>query len=87
MSLPALECKYVTEDCIREWKNGNNSFKPPAPAPLLRYLYELIWNIVSFIIHNYHLSLYLSMYVLLLIIHLCFVIIRLEESYRFRSAN
>ncbi|XP_023770014.1 THO complex subunit 2 isoform X1 [Lactuca sativa] len=46
MSLPALDCKYVTEDCIREWKNGSTSFKPPAPAPVIRYLYELCWNIV-----------------------------------------
>ncbi|KAM0000916.1 putative THO complex, subunitTHOC2, THO complex subunit 2 domain-containing protein [Helianthus debilis subsp. tardiflorus] len=46
MSLPALECKYVTDECIREWKNGSSTFKPPAPAPVLRYLYELCWNIV-----------------------------------------
>ncbi|XP_071702863.1 THO complex subunit 2 [Rutidosis leptorrhynchoides] len=46
MSLPALECKYITEDCIREWKNGSTTFKPPSPAPLIRYLYELCWNIV-----------------------------------------
>ncbi|KAL8265927.1 hypothetical protein R6Q59_003271 [Mikania micrantha] len=46
MSLPVLECKYVTDECIREWKNGSSTFKPPAPAPVLRYLYELCWNIV-----------------------------------------
>lgn len=46
MSLPSVECKYITEDCIREWKNGSTSFKPPSPAPVLRYLYELCWNIV-----------------------------------------
>ncbi|KAI3700101.1 hypothetical protein L2E82_44717 [Cichorium intybus] len=46
MSLPALDCKYVTEDCIREWKNGSTSFKPPGPATVIRYLYELCWNIV-----------------------------------------
>ncbi|KAL4575579.1 hypothetical protein LXL04_022427 [Taraxacum kok-saghyz] len=46
MSLPALDCKYVTEDCIREWKNGSTSFRPPSPAPVIRYLYELCWNIV-----------------------------------------
>ncbi|XP_024993820.1 THO complex subunit 2 isoform X1 [Cynara cardunculus var. scolymus] len=46
MSLPALECKYVTEDCVREWKNGNTSFRPSGPAAVLRYLYELCWNIV-----------------------------------------
>ncbi|PWA82845.1 THO2 [Artemisia annua] len=46
MSLPSVECKYITEDCIREWKNGSTTFKPPSPAPVLRYLYELCWNIV-----------------------------------------
>ncbi|KAJ9546923.1 LOW QUALITY PROTEIN: hypothetical protein OSB04_019466 [Centaurea solstitialis] len=33
MSLPALECKYVTEDCIREWKNGNTTFRPSSTPP------------------------------------------------------
>ncbi|XP_059649799.1 THO complex subunit 2 [Cornus florida] len=46
MSLPPVECVYVTEDCIREWKNGNLSFKVPNPVPMLRFLYELCWTTV-----------------------------------------
>ncbi|KAK2995185.1 hypothetical protein RJ640_005775 [Escallonia rubra] len=46
MSLPSVECIHVTEDCIREWKSGNPSFKPPNPVPSLRFLYELCWTMV-----------------------------------------
>ncbi|KAI7993665.1 THO complex subunit 2 [Camellia lanceoleosa] len=46
MSLPPLECICVTEECIREWKNGNPSFKAPNPVPVLRFLYELCWTVV-----------------------------------------
>ncbi|KAM7467402.1 hypothetical protein LguiB_014964 [Lonicera macranthoides] len=47
MSLPPLECIYVTEDCVREWKNGNPSFKiAEQPVPMLRFLYELCWSVV-----------------------------------------
>ncbi|XAR65132.1 hypothetical protein NMG60_11009111 [Bertholletia excelsa] len=46
MSLPPVECIYVTDDCIREWKNGNLSFKVPNPVPMLRFLYELCWVMV-----------------------------------------
>ncbi|KAL7181123.1 hypothetical protein ACSBR1_040061 [Camellia fascicularis] len=46
MSLPPLECICVTEESIREWKNGNPSFKAPNPVPVLRFLYELCWTVV-----------------------------------------
>ncbi|XP_052205277.1 THO complex subunit 2 isoform X2 [Diospyros lotus] len=46
MSLPPMECIYVTEDCIREWKSGDPCFKVPKPVPGLRFLYELCWTIV-----------------------------------------
>ncbi|KAH7839633.1 hypothetical protein Vadar_006542 [Vaccinium darrowii] len=46
MSVPSVECMYVTEECIKEWKNGNPSFKAPKPVPLLRFLYELCWAMV-----------------------------------------
>ncbi|XP_010271209.1 PREDICTED: THO complex subunit 2 isoform X2 [Nelumbo nucifera] len=46
MSLPPIECKYVTEECLREWKNGNTNFKVPNPVPALRFLYELCWAMV-----------------------------------------
>ncbi|XP_062113290.1 THO complex subunit 2 isoform X2 [Humulus lupulus] len=41
MSLPPVQCLYVTEDCLREWKAGNPSFKLHDPVPMLRFLYEL----------------------------------------------
>lgn len=69
----ALACKYITDD--------GSTFKPPSPASLLRYLYELCWNIVSIIIIIVVPVTYLLTYVCLMII------IRLEESFRFRSAN
>ncbi|XP_058182779.1 THO complex subunit 2 isoform X3 [Rhododendron vialii] len=46
MSVPPVESVYVTEECIREWKNGNPSFKASKPVPLLRFLYELCWAMV-----------------------------------------
>ncbi|KAM6546773.1 hypothetical protein CsatB_027509 [Cannabis sativa] len=41
MSLPPVQCLYVTEDCLREWKAGNPNFKLNDPVPMLRFLYEL----------------------------------------------
>ncbi|KAK9115903.1 hypothetical protein Sjap_014850 [Stephania japonica] len=41
MSLPPIECKYVTEDCVREWKNGSANFRVQCPSPPLRFVYEL----------------------------------------------
>ncbi|CAA7023649.1 unnamed protein product [Microthlaspi erraticum] len=46
MSLPLLECKYVTEEFVREGKNGNYGSKLPSSVPMLRFLYELCWNLV-----------------------------------------
>ncbi|GAB4828694.1 THO complex subunit 2 [Ancistrocladus abbreviatus] len=46
MSLPPIECIYVTEDFIRELKNGNPSFKLSNPVAMLRFLYELCWSMV-----------------------------------------
>nr|GMD23387.1 THO complex subunit 2 [Ipomoea batatas] len=46
MSLPPVECIYITEDSIKEFKNGNSSFKFPNPVPTLRFLYELCWTMV-----------------------------------------
>lgn len=46
MSLPPIECKYVTEECLREWKNGNSEFRVSNPVPILRFLYELCWSMV-----------------------------------------
>ncbi|CAK9165959.1 unnamed protein product [Ilex paraguariensis] len=37
---------YITDDCIKEWKNGNYSFKLPNQVPMLRFLYELCWTMV-----------------------------------------
>ncbi|KAK1308545.1 hypothetical protein QJS10_CPA09g00274 [Acorus calamus] len=48
MSLQPIECKYVTEDLVREWKNASATanLKPSGPVPMLRFLYELCWNMV-----------------------------------------
>ncbi|CAH8349699.1 unnamed protein product [Eruca vesicaria subsp. sativa] len=47
MSLPLLECKYVTEEFVRELKNGGNyDSKLPSSVPMLRFLYELCWVLV-----------------------------------------
>ncbi|XP_047330287.1 THO complex subunit 2 isoform X2 [Impatiens glandulifera] len=46
MALPPVECLYVTTDCIRQWKEGNTSFKVPKQVPVLRFLYELCWTVV-----------------------------------------
>ncbi|KAK7836659.1 tho complex subunit 2, partial [Quercus suber] len=46
MSLPSIDCIYVTEELVRELKNGNPSFKLSEPVPMLRFLYELCWTLV-----------------------------------------
>ncbi|XP_022991162.1 THO complex subunit 2-like isoform X1 [Cucurbita maxima] len=46
MALPPLECMYVVESNLREWKSGNSSFRVPNPVPVLRFLYELCWTMV-----------------------------------------
>ncbi|KAM5566947.1 THO complex subunit 2 [Rosa sericea] len=46
MSLPPVERSLIKEDHLREWKNGNPSFKLPEPVPMLRFLYELCSTMV-----------------------------------------
>ncbi|KAL2904630.1 THO complex subunit 2 [Bienertia sinuspersici] len=46
MSLPSIECSYVTDDFLRQLKNGDPNFKSPSPVPVLRFLYELVWSMV-----------------------------------------
>nr|KYP61495.1 THO complex subunit 2 [Cajanus cajan] len=46
MSLPPIECVYVTEDYVREWRSGNPALKVSEPVPMLRFLYELCWTMV-----------------------------------------
>ncbi|KAJ4710125.1 THO complex subunit 2 [Melia azedarach] len=46
MSFPQIECMYMTEERLREWKNGNPSFRVPEPVPMLRFLYELFSTMV-----------------------------------------
>ncbi|XP_060213788.1 THO complex subunit 2 isoform X5 [Lycium barbarum] len=46
MSLSPLEYLYLTEESIKELKNGNTSFKFSQPVPTLRFLYELCWVMV-----------------------------------------
>ncbi|KAL0446700.1 UNVERIFIED_CONTAM: THO complex subunit [Sesamum latifolium] len=47
MSLPPLEFVYLTEDSIKELKNSNSNFRFPSPAPVLRFLYELCFTMVT----------------------------------------
>lgn len=48
MAILPVECKYVTDDCIREWKSGGSgsSVKLPVVVPPERFIYELCWTIV-----------------------------------------
>ncbi|KAJ6422402.1 hypothetical protein OIU84_027373 [Salix udensis] len=46
-TLPPMECLYVTEEFLRELKGGNHSFRLPHPVPILRFLYELSWNLLT----------------------------------------
>ncbi|CAH9146449.1 unnamed protein product [Cuscuta epithymum] len=46
MSLPPMKCVYMTEDSIKELKNGNSTFKFSNPVPNLRFLYELCWIMI-----------------------------------------
>ncbi|ONK75341.1 uncharacterized protein A4U43_C03F15830 [Asparagus officinalis] len=46
MSLQTPEFKYITDECLREWKGSNAGFKLPDPVPMNRFLYELCWSMV-----------------------------------------
>ncbi|KAK8627665.1 hypothetical protein V6N13_135270 [Hibiscus sabdariffa] len=46
MSLPPIQCIYVTEEILRQCKNANSNFRFSSPAPMLRFLYELCWTMV-----------------------------------------
>ncbi|KAK1562872.1 hypothetical protein Q3G72_018316 [Acer saccharum] len=46
MSIPQIDCKLVTDECVREWKNGNSTFRVPDPVSMLRFLYELCSTLV-----------------------------------------
>jgi THO complex subunit 2 len=48
--LQAPDYKYVTEECLREWKGQSAAaaaFRLPDPVPMQRFLYELCWAVVS----------------------------------------
>ncbi|KAL2653101.1 hypothetical protein R1flu_021229 [Riccia fluitans] len=42
----ALECKYVTEEYVKEWKATNNARKLPFEVLPARFVYELSWTVV-----------------------------------------
>ncbi|CAM0909455.1 unnamed protein product [Alopecurus aequalis] len=45
--LQAPDYKYVTEECLREWKGQSAAaFRLPDPVPMPRFLYELCWAVV-----------------------------------------
>ncbi|RWW74312.1 hypothetical protein BHE74_00017748 [Ensete ventricosum] len=43
MSPQSPENKYVTEECLQEWKGSSAGFKVADPVPMARFLYELCW--------------------------------------------
>ncbi|XP_047148884.1 THO complex subunit 2-like [Vigna umbellata] len=47
MSLSSIESIYVTEECVREWRSGNPALKVAQAVPMLRFLYELCWTMVT----------------------------------------
>lgn len=51
MSLPPMECIYVTAEFVRECKNGNPTFRLPSPVPMLRFLCELCSSMVLSLNH------------------------------------
>ncbi|XP_044359663.1 THO complex subunit 2 isoform X2 [Triticum aestivum] len=45
--LQAPDYRYVTEECLREWKGQSAAaFRLPDPVPMARFLYELCWAMV-----------------------------------------
>lgn len=46
MAVVALECKFVTEECIREWKSTNSARKLHIEVSPARFIYELCWTVV-----------------------------------------
>lgn len=46
MSLPPVECVYMSDEAIKELKDGNLNFKFPNSYHVLRFLYELCWTMV-----------------------------------------
>eukprot|EP00249_Psilotum_nudum_P028878 c38857_g1_i1 orf=121-957(-) len=47
MSLLPLECKFVTEDHIREWKASSGAHVHQVEVPPTRFIYELCWTAVQ----------------------------------------
>ncbi|CAM6089899.1 unnamed protein product [Calypogeia fissa] len=47
MAVVALECKYVTEECMREWKSTNSARKLHVEVAPARFIYELCWTVVK----------------------------------------
>ncbi|KAJ7559201.1 hypothetical protein O6H91_04G074300 [Diphasiastrum complanatum] len=46
MSVLLIECKYVTDEWIREWRTSSTSAKIHIDGPLTRFIYELCWTVV-----------------------------------------
>ncbi|KAJ3678301.1 hypothetical protein LUZ60_002104 [Juncus effusus] len=50
MSVPlSPEFKYVTPECLKEWKTppGPSPYRVPDPVPVTRFLFELCWAMVK----------------------------------------
>ncbi|XP_021843215.1 THO complex subunit 2 isoform X2 [Spinacia oleracea] len=46
MSLPSIQCAYITDDFLHQLKIGDPNFKLPNPVPALRFLFELVSSMV-----------------------------------------
>ncbi|XVF03002.1 hypothetical protein REPUB_Repub04eG0223200 [Reevesia pubescens] len=46
MSLPPIECIYITQEILLVGKHGNSNFSFSSSVPMLRFLYELCWTMV-----------------------------------------
>ncbi|BBM99302.1 THO complex subunit 2 [Marchantia polymorpha subsp. ruderalis] len=46
MAVLALECKYVTEEYVKEWKSNNSARKLSIEVPPARFVYELCWTVI-----------------------------------------
>ena len=63
MSIPPIECIYITQEIIREGKNGNSNFSFSSSVPMVRLLYELCWAMVFFLFK--FLFIYFCLFILL----------------------
>ena len=47
MALSAIQCLYVTEECVKEWKTTNAARKLKVEVVAARFVFELCQTVVS----------------------------------------